>query len=170
MHVFWGALIILAGLFMAMYGRLRSESFIYRLIVARSRILWGDNVYRFHQIAGGMMVIFGVLLALRCFWPLARVSLFQLIKWKVISYFISHIIIRTVIIDLIIKTNEILNSVLIAKSFIYSIKQHFIHSKHCIFIPQFYPERDNYPLSDFMRSSVQVVIHSSKSKWCLSVI
>lgn len=64
MHVLWGALIILAGLFLAICGRLRSNFFIYRLFVARSRILWGDNVHRFHQIAGGMVVIFGVLLAL----------------------------------------------------------------------------------------------------------
>lgn len=64
MNLLWGALIILAGLFLAICGLLRSNFLVYRLLVARSRILWGDNVHRFHQVAGGMVVIFGVLVAL----------------------------------------------------------------------------------------------------------
>ena len=64
MHVLWGALIILAGLFFLICGRLKSEFLVYRLMVARSRILWGGHVHRFHQVAGVMMVVFGILVAL----------------------------------------------------------------------------------------------------------
>ena len=64
MHVLWGALIGLAGLFFLVCGRLKSDFLVYRLMVARSRILWGDKVHGFHQVAGVMMVVFGILVAL----------------------------------------------------------------------------------------------------------
>ena len=59
----WGILIVLAGLFLLVCGRLKSDFFIYRLIVARSKILWGDNTYRFHQIVGSIVIVVGVLVA-----------------------------------------------------------------------------------------------------------
>jgi len=64
MHLLWGGLIIAAGLFLLVCGLLKSEFFIYRLMVARSKILWGENVHRFHQIAGAIVIVFGVLVAL----------------------------------------------------------------------------------------------------------
>ncbi len=63
MHLLWGILIVLAGLFLLVCGRLKSDFFIYRLIVARSKILWGDNTYRFHQIVGAIVIVVGVLVA-----------------------------------------------------------------------------------------------------------
>jgi hypothetical protein len=63
MHLLWGILIALAGLFLLVCGRLKSDFLIYRLIVARSKILWGDNTYRFHQIAGAIVIVVGVLVA-----------------------------------------------------------------------------------------------------------
>jgi len=59
----WGILIVVAGLFLLICGSLKSEFIIYRLLVARSKMLWGENVHRFHQIAGAMVIIFGVLVA-----------------------------------------------------------------------------------------------------------
>ncbi|MBN1763754.1 MAG: hypothetical protein JW860_00720 [Sedimentisphaerales bacterium] len=64
MHILWGVLIILAGLFLMICGSLKSDFVIYRLLVARSKILWGKHVYRFHQITGVIVIIFGVLVAL----------------------------------------------------------------------------------------------------------
>jgi hypothetical protein len=64
MHLLWGILIVLAGLFLLICGRLKSDFFIYRLIVARSRILWGDNTHRFHQIVGAIVIVVGVLVAI----------------------------------------------------------------------------------------------------------
>ena len=64
MHVLWGILIVAAGLFLLVCGRLRSEFIVYRLMVARSRILWGGNTHRFHQVAGAIVIVFGVVVAL----------------------------------------------------------------------------------------------------------
>ena len=64
MHILWGFLIVLAGLFMLICGTLKSEFIIYRLLVARSKIMWGENVHRFHQISGILVIVFGVLVAL----------------------------------------------------------------------------------------------------------
>ena len=64
MHILWGVLIVGAGLFMAICGSLKSKFIIYRLMVARSKILWGGNVHRFYQIVGVIVIVFGVLVAL----------------------------------------------------------------------------------------------------------
>ncbi len=64
MHILWGILIVGAGLFMAICGSLKSKFIIYRLMVARSKILWGENVHRFYQIVGAIVIVFGVLVAL----------------------------------------------------------------------------------------------------------
>jgi hypothetical protein len=53
-----------AGLFMLVCASLKSEFIIYRFLVARSKILWGEKVYRFHQITGTMVIVFGALVAL----------------------------------------------------------------------------------------------------------
>jgi len=64
MHLLWGILVILAGLFLLVCGSLKSEFFIYRLLVARSKILWGEKTYRFHQVVGIIVIVFGVFIAL----------------------------------------------------------------------------------------------------------
>lgn len=65
MHILWGSMIVAAGLFMLVCASLKSQFIIYRLLVARSKILWGENVHRFHQVAGTMVIVFGVLVAFR---------------------------------------------------------------------------------------------------------
>jgi hypothetical protein len=64
MHIVWGVLIMAAGLFLLVGGLLRSDFFIYRLLIARSKMLWGKHVYRFHQVVGAMVIVFGLLVAL----------------------------------------------------------------------------------------------------------
>ncbi len=65
MNILWGGLIILAGLFLLICGSLKSDFIIYRLFVAKSKISWGEKVYLFHQISGGVVIIvFGLLVAL----------------------------------------------------------------------------------------------------------
>ncbi|MEO2012856.1 MAG: hypothetical protein ABGZ53_00640, partial [Fuerstiella sp.] len=65
MHTLWGTLMIAAGLFMLVGGTLKSEFIIYRLMVARSRLLWGegDAVHRFYQASGLIVTLLGVLWA-----------------------------------------------------------------------------------------------------------
>jgi len=64
MHVLWGILIVLAGLFLTISATVKSNFIIYRLLVYRSKILWGEHVHRFHQIAGAIVIVVGVLVAL----------------------------------------------------------------------------------------------------------
>lgn len=64
MPLLWGTLLVLAGLFLLVCATLRSEFALYKLLVARSRMLWSENAYRFHQIAGAIVIVVGVLVAL----------------------------------------------------------------------------------------------------------
>ena len=64
MNTLWGGLIVAAGLFMLICGLLKSDFIIYRLMVARSKILWRENVHRFYQIVGAIVIVFGISLAL----------------------------------------------------------------------------------------------------------
>ncbi|WP_442505885.1 hypothetical protein SH528x_004698 [Novipirellula sp. SH528] len=65
MHVLWGCLIVAAGLFMLVCGLRKSDFIVYRLMAARSKILWGEKVHRFYQIVGVIVIVFGALVALR---------------------------------------------------------------------------------------------------------
>jgi len=43
---------------------MKSNFIIYRLLVYRSKILWGEKVYLFHQFSGAAVIVFGILMAL----------------------------------------------------------------------------------------------------------
>jgi hypothetical protein len=64
MNILWGCLTAAIGLALFIGGYLKSEFVLYRLLVARSRLLWGERVHKFHQVAGLMVLLFGILLAL----------------------------------------------------------------------------------------------------------
>lgn len=64
MHVLWGSLTAAAGLFMLVCGLRKSEFVVYRLMAARSKVLWGENVHRLYQIVGLIVIVFGALVAL----------------------------------------------------------------------------------------------------------
>ena len=63
MNIFWGVLMAIIGLFMLVCGTMKSDIFVYRLLVARSRILWGDAVHRFFQVSGVIVAVLGILWA-----------------------------------------------------------------------------------------------------------
>jgi len=63
MNILWGCLIAAVGLFLFVSATRRSEFVVYRLLVARSRILWGDKAHAFHKISGVLAIIFGLLVA-----------------------------------------------------------------------------------------------------------
>ena len=50
------------GLIVVVCGTTKSESAVYRLMVQRSRILWGegDGVHRFYQVSGTIVIVLGV--------------------------------------------------------------------------------------------------------------
>ncbi|MFC2105798.1 hypothetical protein ACFLS5_04940 [Candidatus Bipolaricaulota bacterium] len=63
MHTLWGCLIAAVGLIMFVAGTTKSRFIVYRLLVARSKILWGEQVHGFYQVAGILVIALGVLLA-----------------------------------------------------------------------------------------------------------
>ena len=71
MHWFWGTLMAIIGLFMLVCGTVKSDFVVYRLLVARSRILWGDAVHRFYQVSGLIVAVLGILWALGVIWSKA---------------------------------------------------------------------------------------------------
>lgn len=70
MHIYWGTLMAAAGLFMLACGTMKSEFIIYRMLVARSRILWGkgDAVHRFYQVSGLIIIVLAVLWSVGIIW------------------------------------------------------------------------------------------------------
>ncbi|KAB3527445.1 hypothetical protein [Alkaliphilus serpentinus] len=47
MNILWGSLMLLIGLFLFVSSIRKSDFIIYKLLVARSKILWGENVHTF---------------------------------------------------------------------------------------------------------------------------
>ena len=68
MNPLFGLLFAAIGLFMLICGLLKSNFVIYRLMVARSKILWGENVHRFYQVVGAILIIIGILVSLGFLW------------------------------------------------------------------------------------------------------
>lgn len=64
MNIIWGLIIGTVGALFITGGRTRSDFGLYRLLVARSRVLWGDRVHGFYQVAGALMIIAGAAIAL----------------------------------------------------------------------------------------------------------
>jgi len=64
MDLLWSLLIIIAGVLLLVGGTLKSNFIIYRILVARSKIVWGELVHRFYQIAGLIIIVFGILVAI----------------------------------------------------------------------------------------------------------
>ncbi len=66
MGIIWGLIIAAVGALFIVWGRTRSDFVVYRLLVARSRILWGegDQVHGFYQVAGAIMIIVGAVIAI----------------------------------------------------------------------------------------------------------
>lgn len=54
---------ILIGLFLLISGLTKSQCIVYKLLVARSKLLWGENVHKFYQVAGILVIIAGILVA-----------------------------------------------------------------------------------------------------------
>lgn len=68
MEILWGILMAIVGAFLLVGATMRSEFVVYRLLVARSRLLWRDRVHLFHQVVGGILLVIGVLWASGLIW------------------------------------------------------------------------------------------------------
>ena len=67
MDILFGSLMILIGMFMLICATRKSETFIYRMLVARSKMIWGNRVHRFHQISGILIIVWALLYMLGIF-------------------------------------------------------------------------------------------------------
>jgi len=65
--IVWGIVMAGVGLFMMISGLMKSDFVVYRLLVARSRLLWGDHVHVFFIIAGAAVIVVGILMAIGVF-------------------------------------------------------------------------------------------------------
>lgn len=52
MNYLWGSLMVLIGLFLFISALRKSEFIIYKLLVARSKMLWGEHVHVFYIVIG----------------------------------------------------------------------------------------------------------------------
>lgn len=59
-----GIILVVVGLLFTVWGWTESQFPLYRLLAARSRILWKDHVHQFYRVVGVVMVVFGLLVAL----------------------------------------------------------------------------------------------------------
>ena len=59
MHIVWGLIVADIGALFIFWGHNKSNFGLYRLLVARSRLLWGDRVHGFYQVAGALMIVAG---------------------------------------------------------------------------------------------------------------
>ena len=68
MEPMWGLTFIAIGLFMLISALLKSNFIVYRLLVARSKMLWGENVHWFYVVVGVIITILGILVSLGVIW------------------------------------------------------------------------------------------------------
>jgi len=68
MNVLYGIVMLIVGALFVLWGTTRSEFVVYRLLSARSRSLWGENVHRFYVVSGGVLAVLGLLWALGAIW------------------------------------------------------------------------------------------------------
>lgn len=68
MNVLWGVLMAAIGVLFLYWGSTESSVGMYRVLAARSKILWGERVHRFYQVVGAILVVLGVLWATGVIW------------------------------------------------------------------------------------------------------
>ena len=62
--VYFGIIMILIGLFFSISGFRKSEFIIYQVLILKSRKIWGENVHKFYQIVGLIIILVGILVTL----------------------------------------------------------------------------------------------------------
>ena len=68
MNVLWGIVMMAIGVSFVYWGSTQSDFVVYRLLAARSKMLWGERVHRFYQIVGAVLVVLGILWATGVIW------------------------------------------------------------------------------------------------------
>ncbi len=61
MNYVYGAITIFIGLFFTISAFKESEFIVYKILTARSKLLWKDNVHQFYKVVGIILVLVGLL-------------------------------------------------------------------------------------------------------------
>jgi hypothetical protein len=67
-NVVWGIVMMVIGVLFVYWGSTQSNFVVYRLLAARSRILWGERVHRFYQVVGAVLAVLGLLWSIGVIW------------------------------------------------------------------------------------------------------
>lgn len=67
MNYLYGSLMILIGLFFTISAFMESEFIVYKVLTARSKLLWKDNVHNFYKVVGILIILVGFLLIFEVF-------------------------------------------------------------------------------------------------------
>jgi hypothetical protein len=61
-HQAWGLVMMAIGVLFILWATTQSTFFLYRMFVARSLPVMGENVHRFYQLVGGAIIFVGSLM------------------------------------------------------------------------------------------------------------
>jgi len=67
MNYVYGSIMIVLGLFFTISAFMESEFIVYKILTARSKLLWKDNVHHFYKVVGVLIAIFGLLFIIGVF-------------------------------------------------------------------------------------------------------
>jgi hypothetical protein len=67
MNYVYGIITIVIGLFFTVCAFKKSEFIVYRILIARSKMLWKDHVHHFYQVVGCILVLVGFLFIFNIF-------------------------------------------------------------------------------------------------------
>ena len=56
MNYLWGSIMALIGLFLLVSALKKSKLIIYKIFVARAKLLWGNNVHSFFVVVGAILM------------------------------------------------------------------------------------------------------------------
>lgn len=68
MKIFFGILMAAVGFMMFICSKTKSQNKIFQVLIARSRIIWKDNVYFFVGGIGIIIAVLGILYAIQFVW------------------------------------------------------------------------------------------------------
>ncbi len=67
MNYVYGIIMILIGLFFTISAFMKSEFIVYKILTARSKLLWKDNVHHFYKVVGIILIVVGFLFIIDAF-------------------------------------------------------------------------------------------------------
>lgn len=61
MNYVYGIVMVLIGIFFITSAFKKSEFIVYKILTARSKLLWKEHVHQFYKVVGVILVFVGVL-------------------------------------------------------------------------------------------------------------